>query len=52
MDLALKLQKAQEQEKQAHAEAQSTCHALLQDQATLAAKDAMIAQLQAIIDST
>jgi uncharacterized protein YbcC (UPF0753/DUF2309 family) len=52
MDLAMQLQQAQEQEKQAQAEAESTRRTLLQDQATIAAKDVMIARLQAIIDST
>jgi hypothetical protein len=51
MDLALQLQQAQEHEKQAQSDAENTRRALLQEQTTIAAKDAMIARLQAIINS-
>ena len=51
MDLAMQLSQAQEAQKGALAEAEATRCALEQEQSSAAAKDALIARLQAMVPS-
>jgi hypothetical protein len=51
MDLAMQLAQVQEDQQGALAKAESACCALEQAQSSMAEKDALIAQLQSIVDS-
>jgi uncharacterized protein YbcC (UPF0753/DUF2309 family) len=51
VDLAMQLQQSQDQEREALAEAERTRQALSEGQSTIAAQEAVIARLQAVINS-
>jgi hypothetical protein len=51
MELSMQLSQAQEQQKEAIADAETARRALEEEQATVAAKDALIAQLQEMVNS-